>query len=473
MYEAVGGPLYDYLIELCAFLRREHPGVWVKTLAYRRDQTERPPKLERLPDNLIVHFAPIDNNFAVRLDHPTNRETLDRLRRWCEIARTVWVWYYTNPFLTAGPPFANLQCIADDLRTLHGLGVSGVTFQQTTGSTDKTRGLEFADLQTWLLLKLSQDPGQDAGGLIEQFLAGYYGEAAPRLRAYLDELESLREAMAVSLPWDPSLPMFTYLTPERLARWERAFDEMETLSLGSAGALQRVRTARINLDAAVLGKWRQMGTQRPDFGLTPEQLAERIRQAMAAEVRARCSPGREAQCWGPFPQQVDQMRLRARATLRPLPEPLAATPPDRLREVLPPMGAMVEDPDAAAGLALARDCELGVPVRLGLYDDHGRRELLSRAIPRDEVQPDRYRFYHLGRTTLSPQCRLWLTDAWVFTVPLEEAYVEGDPLAEWDIHASLKLTGPQYGSADPRQPNRIFCDRIVLVRAERPGKRDD
>ena len=59
-----------------------------------------------------------------------------------------------------------------------------------------------------------------------------------------------------------------------------------------------------------------------------------------------------------------------------------------------------------------------------------------------------------------------MTDAWVFTIPLEEAYVAGDPLLEWDLYASLKLEGPKFGSEDEDKPHRISCDRVVLVRAE-------
>ena len=60
-YESPGGPLFDSLIELCNTLGREHSATLVKTLAYRRSQTQIPPRLtagEKLPDNLIVDFAP-------------------------------------------------------------------------------------------------------------------------------------------------------------------------------------------------------------------------------------------------------------------------------------------------------------------------------------------------------------------------------------------------------------------------------
>ena len=470
-YDNIGGPLYDYLLELSGFLKREHPGVVVKTLAYRKKQTEFPPEIEKLPDNIVVHFAPIDDNFAAGLGHPTNRETLENLKGWCKIAETVWVWYYANPFIAAGPPFAVMRRTIDDLRTMLEAGVEGVTFQRSTGTTDQQRGLNFADLQAWLLMRLSYDPHQDAEALIDEFMTHYYGEAAPLMTTYLAELESLREAMAVTWPHDPSPPMFTYVTPAWLARWEPAFDEMEKLTAMSADALRHVRTARIGLDTAFLQTWPRLAEEpRSESGMTPGQLADRIKQNMTAELETRCRDGRPDWCLGPFEKRINGLLLRAQVTLKPLPAPFASIPPDRIREILPDVTAMTEDVDAASGLAVVREDTYGGPLRFGLYDNYNEKERFARAIEREEIRTDRYHVYRLGRAVLSPRCRMWMTDAWVFTIALEEAYVEGDPLIEWDIYASLKFAGPKYGSEDKDQPNRISCDRVVLVRVETDGK---
>ena len=468
-YDNIGGPLYGYLPELSGFLAREHPGVVLKIMAYRKKQTEFPPDVEKLPANVILHFAPIDDNMAVALDHPTNRETLENLKRWCELSEATWVWYYLNPFLTAGPPYSCLGRAVDDLRIMHKVGVRDVNFQRTTGTTDQQRGLNFADLRGWLLMKLSRDPYQDEEALVHEFVDHYYGKAAPLMTAYLEELESQREAMKITLPWLPSLHMFSYLTPDWLVRWEKAFGEMETLTADSPAALRHVRTARITLDNALLEKWHLLGERRAGLGITPAQLADRIVRNMTAEIETRCRDDKVQWCWGPFRKRIDGMLLRAQATLKPLPEMFAAFPSDRVREILPEMSAMTEDADAASGFAIVREDKLETPVTFGLWDDHNGKSLRSQTLGRDEIMPDRYGVYRLGTSVLSPQCRLWLTDAWLFTVPLEEAYVEGDPLVEWDIYASLKFEGPKYGSEDMGQPNRISCDRVVMVRAGTGG----
>jgi len=319
-YENIGGPLYDYLFELSAFLEEEHPDVYVKILAYRKKQTELPPKVDRMPANVIVQFAPIDDNLAVPLEHPSNRETLTNLEQWCLLADHVWLWNYVNPFISGGPPHANLRRGIADIRTCHRLGIEGVFFQQTTATTDAVRGLNFADLQAWLLMRLSWNPAVDAGALIDDFLDAYYGSAAPLMRDYIDELERLREAMTIRLPWNPSYPMFTYITPPRLSRWSLAFDEMERLVAGSPDHLRHVRTARITLDAAVLVYWRDVqGKTHVDADLTAQQLADRLKTNLHAEVATRVAPGLEQRCWGPFEGYIDRSVLKAGIKIEPLP----------------------------------------------------------------------------------------------------------------------------------------------------------
>ena len=128
-YQSVGGPLYDYLIEACGQIAKAYPQAYVTTLAYRKNQTEVPPAVKRLPDNLIIVFAPIDDNFAATLDDPTNQGTLDNLKKWVSIAKHVWVWYYINPYILEHPPLGNVEKVAADTKLLHQIGVSGTFYE--------------------------------------------------------------------------------------------------------------------------------------------------------------------------------------------------------------------------------------------------------------------------------------------------------------------------------------------------------
>ncbi len=104
-YQCPGGPIFDCLIELCGLLEKEHPGKLVRTLAYRRSQTQKPPVLPgggRLPDNLIISFAPIEDCFFADWRHPDARiqETYRDLEAWRRITSHLWAWLYPNPWGT-------------------------------------------------------------------------------------------------------------------------------------------------------------------------------------------------------------------------------------------------------------------------------------------------------------------------------------------------------------------------------------
>ena len=96
-YGSPGGPIYDYLIELCDVLKKEHPRVFVKTLAYRRSQTQKPPVLPaggKFPDKLIISFAPTENCLFADWTHPDPRiqESYRDLQAWSRITKHLWAW---------------------------------------------------------------------------------------------------------------------------------------------------------------------------------------------------------------------------------------------------------------------------------------------------------------------------------------------------------------------------------------------
>jgi hypothetical protein len=81
----------------------EHSGLESrKTLAYRRSQTQKPPRLpagEKLPDNLIVSFAPIEDCYFADWTHqdPKIQETYQDLKDWAAITHHLWAWIALFP----------------------------------------------------------------------------------------------------------------------------------------------------------------------------------------------------------------------------------------------------------------------------------------------------------------------------------------------------------------------------------------
>jgi len=273
--------------------------------------------------------------------------------------------------------------------------------------------------------------------------------------------------MTYPLPWDAKPPMFRQLTPENLRRWEGAFDEMEAVVAESPRQLFQLRLVRASLDMSVLRNWQEMHRLFPEDFPSPERIAERIRAVIRQAAAERVSPhlasaGQNRQAG--IETELEAVMLQARATLKPVPAPLDQIAGARISQGFPTR-ATVEDPDAALGVAKTWDA-VELPLTTGVYDRVARRWLFPRSIRADEIVPDRYHLYGLGRITLTTDCLIWVGQAWGITVPVEQFAVLGAPDIEWEAYLSLKFEGPGYSPASRSSEDRVWCDRVILVRAD-------
>ncbi len=115
-------------------------------------------------------------------------------------------------------------------------------------------GGEFAALRAYLISKLMWDPNANVDALMDDFLHGYYGEAAKPIRQYID---MMREALLTSgqplrIFGSPNEAASSYLTPALIARYESLFDEAEKAVSSSPEVLERVRIARLPLAYAIM-----------------------------------------------------------------------------------------------------------------------------------------------------------------------------------------------------------------------------
>ena len=453
-------PLFAYLVEIGTAFAEKYPDVYVSTLAYRKDQSEKPPADLVFPDNIIIRFAPIDDNFAAPLSHPSNRGTLANLREWSTRVRHLWVWYYTNPYGGTGAlPIGNLHRMAADFRTFAEIGVEGFTVEHDSGVPQSHL---FGDLQTWLLAKLMWDPKQDCHALVADFTDRFYGPASALMREYTDALEEATRAMPTSLIWSPGRGEYRYLTPAFLSLSQTRFDRMKPLVADDPVRLLRVKQARMSLDRACIAFWDKL-ENLPDHGLDREAIGARYRrtyeQTLARRVLARNRPR--------LAGYVDDfVRDRLRMTpLKPVPPPLASLPEARLRQVVPVAGSQ-PDPDAAAGVARSLDTNGELPLTCGFYDLTDRKFLINTKVLGTQVRSGGYNLYRIGRARLNQQCYVWVTASWRIQVRLGEHFEPDAPDREVDIYASLRFEGPSYPHGDGGEIDRVYVDRVVLVTAD-------
>ncbi len=449
-YKSPGGPLYDYLIEACAAIKAKYPEAGLSTLAYRKSQSEKPPVINgKLPDNLAIIFAPIDDDFRKTFDTPENADTYTNLKNWCKVSDKIIVWYYPMIYNTCGLPSAFLDRIVTDTRLMKKAGVMGTFFEHDV--TGVYYGGNFADLYTYVIDNIYSNVDTDVPGLINEFTDYYYGPAAPEARAYLNELERCRKTLHDRIPYDAGEGMLTYMTPEWLKAQQRRFDKMESLCRGDQRTLENVGILRFALDMACLGnKYQSIAAgNRANFP-TVELISKRARANLESALATRFPKGEEkaraAELKGILPALEERTKI-AQIPAKP-----------GTIQIFAEKGTSVLDPDAALGWTRSSTTKL--PFRVCLYDNTMQKKLANLKLTSAEIKPDRYNLYLIGTSTLTSDCYIDIDSK--YYISCVEAYNGKNPMQTFDVYISLKFEGPSFGSS--ASEDKAFCDKFVLVK---------
>ncbi len=227
-------------------LAERFPERIVSTLAYQ--YSRRPPRTLRPRKNVSIMLCTIEEDRARPISTNPKSDFPADLAGWCAIADDIFLWDYEVQFASPVAPFPNLRTLSSNVRWFAGAGVRHLFLQ---GNGLRT---ELAELRCYLLAKLAWDPTVDVEALTDEFLAGYYGDAAPHLRAYVDLLHDELEASGEELVLygNPALAMDSWLRPEVLAEARVHLDAAEFEVGNHSVHTERVRTARLPLMYAEL-----------------------------------------------------------------------------------------------------------------------------------------------------------------------------------------------------------------------------
>jgi hypothetical protein len=254
-----GAPVFQLVNQVARAVKEEFPGKLVDTLAYQ--WTRRAPKHMTFEDNIVVRLCSIECCFAHpfdKCDGVANRNFVRDAEEWAQKEVRLWVWDYTTSFTHYLMPFPNLHVRGPNTQFFVDHKVTGI-FEQDVYNT--LNG-EFSGLSGYVGAKLLWNPKRDVSNVIEEFLSGVYGAAAPHLKEYLVQLHDLVKG-------HPRRHMDIWVGPE--AKWlddaflEKAdalFDRAETAAAGEPEQLERVRVARLSVDYCILDRIRHAQGQR-------------------------------------------------------------------------------------------------------------------------------------------------------------------------------------------------------------------
>lgn len=245
-YASAGAAYVDFVKQLAEQVAGDYPNVTLLALAYQ--WSRKPPQGMTLPKTMGVLFSDIERDFARPLQATDNRDVRADLQGWGTLTDQVLLWTYITDFGSYLQPYPDLHALAEDVPWLAGQpSVVGVFAQGAYNAT----GGEFSVLRAWVLAHLLWNPQQDPQRLIQVFLHGYYGAAAPQLAAYIRLLHNSVEQTGSQLS-DKMPPNAPYLTANLLREADRLFQRAEEAVADDPARLRHVRIARTAVDYAIL-----------------------------------------------------------------------------------------------------------------------------------------------------------------------------------------------------------------------------
>jgi hypothetical protein len=301
------GSLLSFVNTVAERIEQDYPHVYIDTLAYT--YTRRPPKHLRPRRNVIIRLCSIECSFSQPLDGPDNQAFADDLRGWAAIADNIYIWDYVATFTNFLRPHPNLRVLGPNLRFMAKNGVKGV-FEE---GTEVTRGGEFAELRSWMLARLMWNPEQDDRALIEEFVHGYYGKAAPCILDYIDMIHDICEQSNYRLGYLVGDPQ-PFVTCETMTRAEALFQQAEAAVADQPDVLNRVRRAHLSVQCMWVMHYDAWAKEARAQGLPAPAPYDEIFSAFARQVQADnvtiIVPGRDVATW------LDVIKRRLAATVR-------------------------------------------------------------------------------------------------------------------------------------------------------------
>ncbi len=270
---APSGVVLRFVNAVADAVAKDSPHVLIDTLAYQ--WTEKPPRLVRPHPNVRIRLAPIGACVAHPLDGcEVNKTPLANLLAWAKITDQLYIWHYSTNFAHFLQPLPDLDEIAGTIPLFKKQGVVGIFYE---GDMVGGGGGEMSELKAYLMAKLMWDPTRDSKAIIDEFVTGVYGPAAPQIKTWLNLLHKpARQSQIHARIYDP--PTSPYLSDELLVAGTRLFDEAESAANDDPVALEQVQRARLAVEYV------QLCRSTPDKPAPGGLSHDALRKTVAAKI---------------------------------------------------------------------------------------------------------------------------------------------------------------------------------------------
>ena len=186
-YGGHSGIIVWFVNQVADAVKQEFPDKFVGTFAYQ--YSRRPPTNIKPRQNVVIRLCSIECCFAHPLDAgcPQNDKFMRDLKGWAELAPHLFIWDYIVDYAQYIAPWPNFQVLGPNIKVFGNNKAIGI-FEE---AQYQSAGAEFDEMKAWTVNQLLWNPDQDVDSLVNIFVKGYYGKAAPYIKEYYDLCQSL------------------------------------------------------------------------------------------------------------------------------------------------------------------------------------------------------------------------------------------------------------------------------------------
>jgi hypothetical protein len=242
------------------------PDKIISTLAYWYSRT--PPQNIQAEPNVNVMLCNIESRRQGPV-YETDPAFSRDLITWGKLSGNILIWDYNIQFSNLVSPFPNLHTIKPNVKFYTDHHVNSL-FMQANGQA----GGEMAGLRSYLICKLMWNPAADDNAIVDEYLNGYYGEAAPYIHQYIDKMREslLSTGFKLNIFGSPEDAKDAYLSADMMKVYNSLFDQAEKAVAKNPQLLTRVKIARLPIMYATIqiARNEEADSPRSMFAHTPD-----------------------------------------------------------------------------------------------------------------------------------------------------------------------------------------------------------
>ncbi|MBP1991703.1 DUF4838 domain-containing protein [Paenibacillus eucommiae] len=264
---SLAAPTFDLLNDVAQRVSAVIPGARIGTLAYMFS-LEAPTNMA-IEDNIVITFAPIFKDHGRAINSTQNQFYKDNIDKWAAISDNLILWDYLTDYNGGGylMPYPVLNAMGQTLQYIAQFPAFKGYFGQQMQNIYAPGETGFAYLRAWVAAKLLWNPNQDYQQLINEFVQGYYGDAAPYISSYLNSLEQAYaqsdSVLTISTPITSS-----FLNFDLMYQADGLFEQAAAAVAGNPLFLDHVQKARVEVDYVTLMRRVEFMKEAEDRNIT-------------------------------------------------------------------------------------------------------------------------------------------------------------------------------------------------------------